>query len=306
MGTGEGAGLTGAERAEGRERVDPHARADWRGAPAWADAHGRWSPRPEPARPTEAARAVGELQGASYERNAFARGTEAEADELCARLALEPDHRLLDLGAATGRHSRALAARGCGRPVAVDLSHTALCAGAAREHDAATAAADRAAAVPPVQWVQADARALPLPAASVDAAVSLCQGGFGLTPDHDRAVLAELARVLRPGGRLALTAYSLAFAARFLAPEDALDLPRGLLHAPTEIRDAHGRDHPADHWSTCYSPAHLRDLLDAVGLETTGLWGWEPGAPTGRPPVVTDPELLVVAVRQASIREASI
>ncbi len=241
--------------------------------------------RPEPAG-AAALSAIGDLQGEAYERNAFAQGTAAETEALWTRLDLAEGDRVLDVGAATGRHSRALAARGC-LPVALDLSHAVLTAGARQARREGLG----------IDWVRADAGLLPLARGSVDAAISVCQGAFGLGGDADRALLAELARVVRPGGGLALTAYSLAFAARFLGPEDALDLPRGLLHAPAEVRDRDGRPHQLDHWSACYSPAHLCDLLAEAGFTAVGLWGWEPGAPTDRPPVLTDPEVLVSAVR---------
>jgi ubiquinone/menaquinone biosynthesis C-methylase UbiE len=50
-----------------------------------------------------------------------------------------------------------------------------------------------------VELIQADARALPLPDASIDTAISI--NGLHVIPRPDR-FLAELARVLRPGGAL--------------------------------------------------------------------------------------------------------
>lgn len=55
-----------------------------------------------------------------------------------------------------------------------------------------------------VRWQEADAQALPWADASFDVALSC----FGLVfaPDPDRAC-AEMARVVRPGGRIGLTAW---------------------------------------------------------------------------------------------------
>lgn len=57
---------------------------------------------------------------------------------------------------------------------------------------------------PLVRWQQASAESLPLPDASFD--VALCQQGLQFFPDKHGA-LRELRRVLRPGGRLALSVW---------------------------------------------------------------------------------------------------
>jgi arsenite methyltransferase len=104
------------------------------------------------------------------------------------------DDRLLDVASGTGA-SALLAARetGC-QAVGVDYSEEAV-AGA---NDAADAED------PPrsVGFVRGDAEALPLPTASFDAV--LCECSLSSFPDKPRA-LAEIERVLKPGGRLALS-----------------------------------------------------------------------------------------------------
>jgi SAM-dependent methyltransferase len=57
---------------------------------------------------------------------------------------------------------------------------------------------------PMVRWQQASAESLPLPDASFD--VAFCQQGLQFFPDKPGA-LRELRRVLRPGGRLALSVW---------------------------------------------------------------------------------------------------
>lgn len=58
----------------------------------------------------------------------------------------------------------------------------------------------------PIEWVEADAQALPFPAASFD----LVTVAFGLRNIADtQAGLAEMARVCRPGGTLAILEFSL-------------------------------------------------------------------------------------------------
>ncbi len=108
-------------------------------------------------------------------------------------------------------------------------------------------------------------------------------------------MLGELARILRPGGRLALTAFSLAFAVRFMAPDDAIDLGRGLVHSPAEVRNADHERKRFDLWTACYTPGHLEALCMAVGLELEGIGGIEPGRYGQNAPTVGHPELLVIA-----------
>ena len=246
----------------------------------WTDREGRAVTVPEPPAAGSYYGPIGDFQGTAYERNAFARGTAQEVEFLVTALDLVPGTRVLDVGCGTARHARALAERGL-EPVGVDVSHGLLAAGHALGG--------------PVRLAQADARALPLHDASADAVLCLCQGGFGITPGGDEAVLAEIARVLRPGGRLALTAFSAWFAARFAAPEDAIDVARGLVYTRAEVR---GRDEARaeyDLWTTCYTPGHLQGLLDRTGLELEEVSGVEPGQYRHHAPTITDPELLLLA-----------
>jgi demethylmenaquinone methyltransferase/2-methoxy-6-polyprenyl-1,4-benzoquinol methylase len=98
-------------------------------------------------------------------------------------LALPPGARVLDLAAGTGDLCRDLAAAGH-RPIGVDLSFGML-----------------AAARTSAPLVQADALRLSFPDASADGATC----GFALRNFIDlEAFLVELARVVRPGGRIAL------------------------------------------------------------------------------------------------------
>ena len=107
-----------------------------------------------------------------------------------------PGDRVLDVATGTGKLAL-LAARAVGRDgevIGLDVSPAML--------DRARRAGDRAEAEASViRWLTADAMQLPLDDASVDAVTI----GFGLRnlPDID-AALCEMARVLRPGGRLAV------------------------------------------------------------------------------------------------------
>jgi arsenite methyltransferase len=109
-------------------------------------------------------------------------------------IGVEGDDRLLDVASGTGA-SALLAARelGC-EVVGVDYGERSVLS--------ANAAADAEAPVRPVGFVQGDAELLPLPDASFDAV--LCECSLSSFLDKPRA-LAEIRRVLRPAGRLALS-----------------------------------------------------------------------------------------------------
>lgn len=102
--------------------------------------------------------------------------------------------RVLDVGCGTGGAVRALAASlpGVGRVVGIDVSETMIAEARAR-----TPASDASEA--PVEFVVGDAHELPFPDGSFDAAYSLRV--FEIIGEP-RRVLAGMARVLRPGGRL--------------------------------------------------------------------------------------------------------
>jgi SAM-dependent methyltransferase len=101
---------------------------------------------------------------------------------------LVPGDRVLDLGCGAGLDSLIAAerVRPGGEVLGVDFSADMLTR-------AASAAAEN------VAWCRASAAALPLPDGSVD--VALVNGIFNLNPDRSR-IFAELARVVRPGGRV--------------------------------------------------------------------------------------------------------
>lgn len=137
------------------------------------------------------------------------------------------------LDAAAGTGTMALLADAHGAEVtASDLSPRMVELGAAR-----TRAADAA-----IRWLEADVEDLPLPSDSVDLALS----SFGVIfVPRPLIALQELRRVLRPGGRLAFTAWT----------------PDGFMGAMTEL---------IRQWLRV--PAHIPDPLDWARPDTVAGW----------------------------------
>jgi SAM-dependent methyltransferase len=236
---------------------------------------------------------VADHLGAAYLRYSFTKGTDQEVEFLIEVLGLRPGQRVLDVGCGPGRHAHALGRRGI-RVTGVDIS----------ERFIELARRD---APPGVTFLRADARALDLPEAGFDAAISLCQGAFGLSGgpaaggapvavDPDAAVLVGMARALRPGGLLALSAFSAYFQVRFL--EDAVfDAEQGVHQERATVRDEAGQEAEWDVWTTCFTPRELRLLAAAVGLQVRHLWSVAPGDYARRRPDIDHPEFLLVAAK---------
>lgn len=139
---------------------------------------------------------------------------------------------VLDLGSGTGTLALTAVQRWPGARVTAFDASGGMLALARRE-----AAGLSAAARLRLDFVQGDAAALAFPAASFDAAVSSFV--VQLVPDR-AAVLHELARVVRPGGRLSLVGWLLDDAP--FDPEDALEdaLDDASVERPEEQEDRSG------------------------------------------------------------------
>jgi len=231
---------------------------------------------------------VADHLGAAYLRYSFTKGTDQEVSFLVEALGLRRGMRLLDVGCGPGRHSHALARQGLD-VVGIDISQ--------RFIDLA-----REGAPPGATFERADARILAFDG-EFDAAISLCQGAFGLTGgpgaplDGDGDVLSGMARALRPGGVLAVSAFSAYFMLRFLEDHDTFDAEAGVNHERTTVKDEAGAEAEVDLWTTCFTPRELRLLAARAGLEVRHIWAVTPGAYAADAPSVDTPELLLVAAR---------
>ena len=212
---------------------------------------------------------------------------------------------MLDVGCGPGRHALAFAARGFA-VVGVDISETFV--------RLAVEAADAAGVDATLRW-------WPMPGdldfdGEFDAAISLCQGAFGLcgasTPgagdgpdtdsplgrtDPDGLVLDGMARAVRPGGRLAVSAFSSYFQVRHLEEGDRFDAGPGVHLETTELRNPAGEVQRAQLWTTGFTPRELRYMAVHAGLAVDEIWSVTPGAYRPQPPDLDHPEFLLLAHR---------
>jgi SAM-dependent methyltransferase len=213
----------------------------------------------------------------AYLRYSFTKGTAQEVRFLAEALQLERGMKVLDVGCGPGRHARALSELGID-VVGVDISM-----------DFLRAAGEGA-------WVRADARRLPLFPGCFDAAMSLCQGGFGLLGGHDDAgVLAQMAESVGHGGRVVVSAFSSYFAVRHLEEGDTFDAASGVNHERSEVRSPTGETAAFDLWTTCFTPRELSLMAAAAGLTVESIWSVGPGDYARRLPDLDHPEFLLIA-----------
>ncbi|WP_433292601.1 class I SAM-dependent methyltransferase [Actinoplanes sp. CA-030573] len=222
---------------------------------------------------------------------AYADGTEI-AGLVWRLLALEPGMTVLDVGCGHGVLANALAARGC-QVTGLDSSAVFL---------------DRARASSDVDFVLGDMRELPSSwTARFDRVVNWSTA-FGYFDDPvNRAVLAEMARVLRPGGRLAMDLDNLTSYLPALTPSrvtarrpngdmlvdvhDLDPLTMRLSVTRTVLRD--GRARTLTFVKRLFAFPELRDWFETAGLTDVRGHGEDGG------PLTAGSHRMVLAARRA-------
>jgi SAM-dependent methyltransferase len=209
--------------------------------------------------------------------------TAAEVNGVVELLGLPPGARLLDLCCGHGRHAVPLARLGY-RVTGLDLSRPLLTRAAG-----AAADADR-----PPALVEADMRRLPFADGSFDAVVNL-YNAFGYLEDEgqDELVLAEVARVLAPGGRFLQELANREALVRGWRDSDVSRAGDGLvvlqertldLRASRDLVDytllhPDGRRSARRHSVRLYTLTELAAMLGRAGLELRAVWGDLDGGP---------------------------
>ncbi|HEX5620584.1 MAG TPA: class I SAM-dependent methyltransferase [Solirubrobacteraceae bacterium] len=225
-----------------------------------------------------------------------ARDAEAHEQALAAaRLSGCPDGGdLLDVPCGFGRHSIPLARAGY-RVVAVDRSQ-ALIDEAQRRTDGE-------------QWpklVRADYRELPLPDESFDAALNLFSSLGYLGDEDDTKVLAEIRRVLRPGGRLVVeimhrdamvlhfrdTGWHMVGEGRLLLEQRTFDPAAGVAQTTQTLVEPSGERDSRTFSLRVYTATELTAMLARAGFEESRCYGDLDGGRFG-----TATRLVIVARR---------
>ena len=221
--------------------------------------------------------------GSAYLRYSFTKGTTQETDFVVEALGLKAGDRVLDVGCGPGRHSHELARRGI-VVHGIDISQ--------RFIDLATQDAPSGAS-----FERMDARSLRF-RAEFDAAICLCQGAFGLmtVPGENQSVLTGIEAAVKPGGMIALSAFSSYFAVKYHETA-TFDAATSITHERTEIRNEAGEASEVDLWTTCFTPRELRLMCEQAALDVVDIWSVEPGAYQRTAPAVETPEFLVIARR---------
>ncbi len=246
---------------------------------------------------------LAEHLGRAYLRYSFTKGTAQEVAFLAEALGLQPGMSVLDVGCGPGRHARELGRLGV-RVHGVDISR--------RFVDIA-----RDGAPDGVTFERADARDLAFDA-EFDAVISLCQGAFGLadgghhalaaslpgSAEPDLAVVQGMARALRPGGHMAVSAFSAYFQVQLLDEAMTFDASRGVNHERTELRSESGARATHDLWTTCFTPRELRLMARAAGLVVDDVYAVRPGEYSRATPDVSHEEFLLLAHRPCAVEGA--
>jgi len=234
---------------------------------------------------------IAEHLGPAYLRYSFTYGTTQEVETLMRILALNPGDSLLDVGCGPGRHAHEFASRGI-KVTGLDISDDFI-------HLANQKSSENA------SFVCGDARDMPY-VEEFDAVISLCQGAFGLAGgptlqksegDPDGAILSCMSRALKPGKKLALSAFSSYFQIRYLNENSTFDVGTGINHETTSVKNEAGESMETELWTSCFTPRELRLLATIAGLEVEEIWSVDPGDYTKRVPDLDHAEYLLIAHR---------
>ncbi|KPL03091.1 MAG: cyclopropane-fatty-acyl-phospholipid synthase [candidate division Zixibacteria bacterium SM1_73] len=233
-----------------------------------------------------------------YMENSFTKHTLAEVDFIIEELQLRPDSRILDVGCGTGRHSVELARRGY-LMTGVDISSGML----AQARKAAKNAGVR------VEWIHADATEFKSNNA-FDAAICLCEGGFGLLGrngdpfEHGLSILRNINEALEPNAKIILTAVNgLALIRRF----KQADVEKGRFD-PTTMAEVYPMEYDSSEGKKSlllrergFVPTELVMMFRQTGFEVQNIWGGTAGNWGRRRIDLDEIEIMIIATKTANV-----
>ena len=187
-----------------------------------------------------------------YDEQPYTKNTPAEVDFIEQVIGSDKTSRILDVGCGTGRHTVELAARGYA-VTGTDLARGQL-----------DRARDKAFGVGlDIEFLEADARMLPFDG-EFDVTLLLCAAGFSLMDSDadDVRILASVARALRQGGKLIMTAPHYAYMVRGDGGDSGFDLVTS--REAFTVERAGKRFHCTQRYYTC---AELSGLLKTIGFD---------------------------------------
>ncbi|NLF38122.1 methyltransferase domain-containing protein [bacterium] len=224
-----------------------------------------------------------------YDQECFTKNTEAEIAFLKTELGVPAGARILDMGCGTGRHSVPLAQHGFA-VTGVDLSRDMLDVAARRAKGAGVE----------IEFVQENAETFSRPGA-FDAAICLCEGAFSLLGaredylTHDAAILSNIARSLRKGGRFVATMLN---ACRMIRRYSDADVAEGKFDVMrmTEVNRMTMKDGTEiELYERGYTPPELELMLYCAGFDIDGIYGGTAGAWNKQAVSLDEFELMVIA-----------
>jgi SAM-dependent methyltransferase len=216
-----------------------------------------------------------------YEQADLARAR-TQVDQIVTLLDLHPPARILDVCCGYGRHSLELARRGFA-VTGVDISERQI--GQALRHAASTGT--------PGRFVVGDVRALPL-RGPFDAAINMFLSfGYFATDAESQAMLDQIGRVLRRGGRLLIDFWNREHEIRAFQPtvldrrdDDILEIEdwtfdplAGRLSWVNTVIFPDGRREAWTQSIRAFTAAEVNTMLSAAGFTLIGLYGNLDGGP---------------------------
>lgn len=201
---------------------------------------------------------------------------------------LRPGEAILDVASGAGRHALELARRGYAKVSALDLSDQLLDIGARTSKELGLE----------LRFLKGDPRSMKL-RGEFDAALILGGGAFGLMDDdgENQEILNSAFDVLKPGGRIAVSAMSLLYLVRHSKDLSGFDPRTGYLTTTESVQVEGGIVEELPLHERYYVYPGIKRQLEDAGFRNVMGFGAASGRYSSRAVSLDDPEMLVYAVK---------